>query len=161
MILRILKKMIFLKIWAFLTLVFFCILKFKKTLLLEVVVLLLREWIQEIKRMMMMHSTHSLFLTCTQGSRLYLHNVQLINIYTMYRQSLIESLAEIIKIHDLLSGPVSCSWWRIPIQSGPLPGSNCPTLWLLHLSPLSHTLSPHYTIYNDDIYNHSLLCPGQ
>jgi hypothetical protein len=25
-----------------------------------------REWIQEIKRMMMMYSTHGLFLTCTQ-----------------------------------------------------------------------------------------------
>jgi hypothetical protein len=34
---------------------------------------LLREWIQEIKHMMMMKSMHGLFLTCTQRSCLYLH----------------------------------------------------------------------------------------
>jgi hypothetical protein len=65
-------------------------------------------------------------LTCTQKSRLYLPNVQSIDIYTMYRLSLIELLAEITKIPNLHGGPVSCSWWRIPIHSGPLPGSNCP-----------------------------------
>jgi hypothetical protein len=32
-----------------------------------------REWFQEIKRMITVHSTHGLFLTCTQGSCLYLH----------------------------------------------------------------------------------------
>ncbi len=37
----------------------------------------------------------------------------------------------------LLGELVSCSWWRIPIHSGPLPGSNCPALWLLPPSPLS------------------------
>ncbi len=37
-----------------------------------------REWFQEIKRMMTVHSTHGLFLTCTQESHLYLHNEQLI-----------------------------------------------------------------------------------
>jgi hypothetical protein len=103
------------------------------------------------------------FLTCTQESRLYLNNVQLINIFTMYRQLLIEPLVEIIRNPNLLGGPISCSWWLIPIHSGPLPGSNCPTLWLLTLSPFSHTLSPHYTIYNDDISNHclfGLLRPG-
>ncbi len=47
----------------------------------------------------------------------------------MYRWSLIKPLAEIIKHQDLLGGPISCSWWWIPIHSGPLPGSNCPTLW--------------------------------
>ncbi len=87
-----------------------------------------REWFQEIKRMIMMHSTHGLFLTSTQESRLYLHNVQLIAIYTTDRQSSIEPLVEIIKNPDLLGGPVSCSWWQIPIHSSPLPDSNCPTL---------------------------------
>jgi hypothetical protein len=96
------------------------------------------------------------FLICTQESRLYLNNVQLINIFTMYRQLLIEPLVEIIRNPNLLGGPISCSWWLIPIHSGPLPGSNCPTLWLLTLSPFSHILSPHYTIYNDDISNHCL-----
>jgi hypothetical protein len=32
-----------------------------------------REWFQEIKHMMAVHSTLGLLLTCTQGSRLYLH----------------------------------------------------------------------------------------
>jgi hypothetical protein len=39
-------------------------------------VLLPREWFQEIKRMMMVHSMHGLFLTCTQESNLYLHKIQ-------------------------------------------------------------------------------------
>ncbi len=59
----------------------------------------------------------------------YLHNVQTV---------IIEPLAKLINNPDLLGGPVFCSWWQNLIHSGPLPGSNCPTLWLLHLSPLSH-----------------------
>ncbi len=43
--------------------------------LMYISVSLPREWFQEIKRIMMMHSTHGLFLTCTQESRLSLHNV--------------------------------------------------------------------------------------
>jgi hypothetical protein len=73
---------------------------------------------------------------------------QLIDIYTNYRQSLLNPL-QIIKNPNLLGRPVSCSWWKIPIHSGPLPGSYCPTLWLLPLSPLPHPLSPHYTTNND------------
>jgi hypothetical protein len=50
------------------------------------IVSLPQEWFQEIKRMMVMHSTHGLFLTCTQISFIftqctvnqYLHNVQTI-----------------------------------------------------------------------------------
>jgi hypothetical protein len=52
---------------------------------LVVVVSLPREWFQEIKRMMMVHSTHGLFLACTQESCLYLHNIQLFNIHTIYK----------------------------------------------------------------------------
>jgi hypothetical protein len=77
---------------------------------------------------MVMHSMHGLFLTGTQKSRLYLHNLQSIDIYTMYRQSLIEPIVKITKIPNLIGGPISGSWWQIPIQSGPLPVSNCPTL---------------------------------
>ncbi len=68
-----------------------------------------REWFQEIKRMMMVHSTHGLFLTCTQESHLYLHTVQLIDIHAMYRQLLLNPLQKIIKNPDLLEGPLSCS----------------------------------------------------
>ncbi len=46
------------------------------------------EWFQEIKCMMVMHSTCGLFLTFTQKSCLYLQNVQSTNIYTMYKQPL-------------------------------------------------------------------------
>jgi hypothetical protein len=33
-----------------------------------------REYTQEIKRMLMVQTTHGLFLTCTKNSSLYLHN---------------------------------------------------------------------------------------
>jgi hypothetical protein len=111
--------------------------------------------------MITVHSTHGLFLTYTQESCLYLHSVQLVDIYTVYKKSLIEPPAKVQNNPNLLGRPVSCSWWRIPIHSGPLPGCNCPTLWLLPLSPLSHSVNPHDTTYNDDINNHGLLCPGQ
>jgi hypothetical protein len=61
---------------------------------------------------------------------------------------------------DLLGRPVSSSWLRSPIHSGPLPGSNCPTQWLLPLSPLPHPFSPLCSIHNDDINNLGLLCLG-
>ncbi len=47
-----------------------------------------REWFEEIKSMMTVHSTHGLFFNYTQESPLYLHIVQLVNIHTMYKQSL-------------------------------------------------------------------------
>jgi hypothetical protein len=109
---------------------------------------------------MTVHSMPGLFLTCTHCSCLSWHNVQLIVIYIMYRTVITEPLAKVIKNPDLLGGPVFCSGWRIPIHSGPLPGNYCPTLWLLPLSPLPHPLSPHYTIYHNDIDNPNLLCPG-
>jgi hypothetical protein len=102
------------------------------------------EWFQEIKHMRAVHSTHGLFFNCTQCTiNRYLHDVQAIDN---------QPVAEIIRNQNLLGGPVSCSWWQIPIHSGPLPGSNYPILWLL---PLSHSLNPHYTIYTDDMNNYS------
>jgi hypothetical protein len=56
--------------------------------LLLITVSLPREWFQEIKHMMTMHSTHGLFLTCTQESHLYSHTGQLIDIYTKYSNRL-------------------------------------------------------------------------
>ncbi len=50
---------------------------------------------------MKVQSTHGLFLTCTQKSHLYLHNVQLINIYTIHTQLLLNILQKIIKNPDL------------------------------------------------------------
>ncbi len=45
----------------------------------------------------------------------------------------------------LLGGPMSCSWWRIPIQSGPLLETNCPHPYFPnpphpHLPPLAPTI---------------------
>ncbi len=54
--------------------------------ILKFTVSLPREWIQEIKRMMTVYSTHGLFLTCTQRFCLYLHNIQIFNIHTIYKQ---------------------------------------------------------------------------
>ncbi len=105
-----------------------------------------REWFQEIKCMMPVHSIHGLLLTCTQESCLYLNHVQLIDIYTMYRKLLSNPLQKKIKNPNLLGEPVSCPWWRIPIHSGPLSGSNWPTLWLLPFSPLSYP-SAHITLF--------------
>ncbi len=56
---------------------------------LRVIVSLPREWFQEINPMMIVHTTHGLFLTYTQESYLYLHNIQLINIHTMYIHAII------------------------------------------------------------------------
>jgi hypothetical protein len=53
--------------------------------------------------MMMMYSTHGLFLTCTQISRLYLHMHNQM-IFTQCTQLLIEPLAEITKSPTYLEG---------------------------------------------------------
>jgi hypothetical protein len=50
----------------------------------NLVVSLPRGCFQEIECMMVMNFMHGLFLTCTQRSCLYLHDTQLINIYTTY-----------------------------------------------------------------------------
>jgi hypothetical protein len=52
-----------------------------------VILSLPREVFQEIKCTMTVHFMHGLFLTWTQGSRLYLHNIQPFTIHTMYKQS--------------------------------------------------------------------------
>ncbi len=68
----------------------------------------------------------------------YLHNEHAV---------IIKPLAKITRNPSYILGrPASCSWWRIPIHSGPLSGNNCPTLWLLPLSPLSHP-SAHITLF--------------
>jgi hypothetical protein len=120
-----------------------------------------QEWIQEIKRMMMMYSTHGLFLTCTQKSHLYLLDIQILNlnIHTIYKQSFfIKPRAKIIMNLHFLGGPASCFLnshppWSPVWSQLPHPLAFAPfTLFPPH--------SPHYTIYKDDINNHGLLCPG-
>jgi hypothetical protein len=79
-----------------------------------VIVSLPREWFQEIKRMMMLHSTHGLFFYLhTRISFIFTH-AQLYDTYKMSRQLLLNPL-QIIKNPDWLRRPDFCSWWRIPI----------------------------------------------
>ncbi len=66
--------------------------------------------------------------------------------YFIFTHNFIEPLAKTMKNPYLLGGPASCSWWKIRIHSVPLSGNNCPTLWLLPLSPLSHP-SVHITLF--------------
>ncbi len=83
----------------------------------------------------MMHSMHGLFLTCTQN---------LVYIYTVHNQLSIKKplceKKEKKRTPKLLGSPMFCSWWRIPIQSGFLSGSNCPPFFLtLHPFPTPTT----------------------
>ncbi len=85
----------------------------------------------------------------------------------MYNQSIFTQCTTIVnwtpcrnnKIPDLLGGPMSSLWQRIPIHSGPLPVSNCPPFdsYPFHQSPPPQ---PQYTINSDDINNHGLLRLG-
>jgi hypothetical protein len=43
----------------------------------------------------------------------------------------------------LLGRPMFCSWWRIPIHSGPLPGITCPLLTFQSPLTPSHPFSPY------------------
>jgi hypothetical protein len=63
------------------------------------------------------------------------------------------------KFPDLLGGPMSCLWWRIPIHLLPCLLATAPPFdsYPLHPSPPPQ---PHYTIYSDVIDNHSLLHLG-
>ncbi len=106
-----------------------------------------------------LYSTHGLFLTCTQKSHLYLHNIHMLNIYTMYSSLFIKPFTN--NKESLLTW--SASFLLVVANfhpPWPHSGSICPTPWLLPLSPLSplsHPLSPHYIVYKDDINNHGLL----
>ncbi len=57
---------------------------------------------------------------------------------------------------------MSCSWWLIPIQSGPLLETNCPHPYFPNplLTP-THPLGPVLYMYNDDVNNPSILDPEQ
>jgi hypothetical protein len=85
-----------------------------------------REWFQENKRMVWfifnLHPRVS-FVFIQRTVDQYLHNV--------HTCSFIEPLAKIIRTP-------TCSLGQIPIHSGPLSSNNCPTLWLLPLSPFTH-----------------------
>jgi hypothetical protein len=87
-----------------------------------------------------MLTTHGLFLTCTQ--KFYLH------IYTTHNQLFGHNpLSPSVKGErnpHLLGRLMACSWWRIPIHSGPLPDINCPPLTFQSPLTPSHPFGPYY-----------------
>jgi hypothetical protein len=124
-----------------------------------ILVSLLRECTQEIECMMMMYSTHGLFLTCTQKYCLYLNGIQIFNIHTVYKQSLSNHLQQQQRTSTFLEGQFLARGDKFPSTLVPSLVTTAPPLSLHHFYPLS-TLDPHYTVYKDDINNHGLLCPG-
>jgi hypothetical protein len=107
-----------------------CWIRFTATLFLNTIVSLPREWFQEIKRMMVMHSTHGLFLSCT-------HN--LIYIYITYNQSLIKTPCQGKKEQE---NPNLLAWCESPSTLVPCLLATAPPLDAEPLSPLSHPFSP-------------------
>ncbi len=67
----------------------------------------------------------------------------------MYKQPLIEPFAELMKIPNLLGGTMSCSWWRTPIHSSPLPASNCPPFDSYPLHPLVFFVRDKYKAFQN------------
>ncbi len=83
-------------------------------------------------------------------------------LYIIHNQSLIKTPCQGKKEKEnpyLRGGPVFWCW--IPIHSGPLSGSNCPTPWIRPPFNPFPPLQSYYTIYNDDINNYGLLRLGQ
>ncbi len=74
-------------------------------------VLLPREWIQEIKRMMMMYFTHGLFLTCTQKISFVFtgHVSRYLQMYNNF-QSKKNPCFNKVTPYYLLGEPPFCSW---------------------------------------------------
>jgi hypothetical protein len=126
----------------------------------EVSVSLPREWFQEIKHMMTVNSTHGLFLTCTQESHLYLHNIQLTNIYTMCMQLLLNPLTKVIRTPSYLVGQFLSHGDKSPSTLVPCLVATATPFCSGPFTPFS-PLSPYYTIYKSVINNHGLLRPGQ
>ncbi len=114
------------------------------------------EQFQEIKRMMMMHSTHGLFSTSTQN---------LIYIYMTYNQSSIKK-TPLWKRKKRKETQMFLEVWyfahggKSPSTLIPCLVATAPPLILIPFTPLP-PLQPHYTIYSDDINNHGLLHLGQ
>jgi hypothetical protein len=112
-----------------------------------------RERFQEIKRMMMKHSTHCLFLTCTQN---------FVYIYTIHNQSLTEPPCEKKKITPTyLEGRCLAYGGESPSILVPCLEATAPPFDSNPLHPFP-TPSACITLhYNDDINNLGLLRRGQ
>jgi hypothetical protein len=117
------------------------------------IVSLPRDRFQEIKRMMMKHSTHGLFLTCTQN---------LVFIYTKHNQSLIEPPCEKkMRTPIYLEGRCLAHGGESPSTLVPSLKATAPPFDSNPFHPFP-TPSAQITLhYNSDINNLGLLCPGQ
>jgi hypothetical protein len=118
------------------------------------------EWIQEIKCMMTVYSTNCLFISCTQKSHLYLHSTQIFNIHIVYKQFYCTPCKNNKKTPTYLEGQLLARSDEFPSTLVPYLVTTAPPLAFAPLTSYP-PLSPHYTIYNDGIHNHSLLRPGQ
>ncbi len=121
-----------------------------------------REWIQGNKRMTMMYFMHGSFLTCTQKSHLYLHNMHS-GIYTMYKQTSIK--APCIKKNPRFTyfeGQLLARGDEFPSTLVPSLVTTFPPLGFNPFHPffiLQFTLQ--YLLVQSDIKNHSLFHLGQ
>ncbi len=109
---------------------------------------------------MMMQTTHGLFLTCMQKFYIY--------IYTTHNQLFGHkrhkpSFKGKGKTPHLLGRPMSCSWWRIPINSAPLSGINCPPLTFQSPLTPTHPLGPYffYNLFTKSTDIHCRYCTGK
>jgi hypothetical protein len=119
-----------------------------------------REWIQESKCMITVNSTHGLFLTCTQKSHLYLHSIKVFNIHIMYKQLYLTLCKKTKRNPTYLERQLLASGDKVPSTLVPCLVTTALPLASTPFTPFPPR-SPHYTIYNDDIHNHGLLCPGR
>jgi hypothetical protein len=95
-----------------------------------------RVWVQEIKHTPMMYITHGLFLTCTQKYCFIYKSC--IKIFTKCTAFLVRTNPLYQQLHNpayLLGEPASLLVVTHPIHPCLWSANNCPTLWLLPLSP--------------------------
>jgi hypothetical protein len=118
--------------------------------------------IQEIKRMLLVHLTHGLFLTWTQKSH-YIHS----SYFTTFTCHILSYPTQPLTFHNIpyftyLENQLLFSCWRIPIHPCLWSANNCPTPCFAPLTLSQPTVYiTNYIIYIDDISNLGHLRLGQ
>ncbi len=100
--------------------------------------------VQEIKRMVVVYFMHGLFLTCTQNLLIFTnHSLKYLQDVQHFHPTRPLALLKKQPHFTYLKSQLLCSWWRIPIPYL-WSANNCPTPWLLPVSPF-HT--PQFKIH--------------
>jgi hypothetical protein len=105
-------------------------------LFMIVIVSLPRGWIQEIKRMTVHISCMDYFLPAHRKSSVFTSHASryIYKCTTIFKEN--NPLVPIkLLCFSYLESQLLCLWWRIPIHPFLWSVNNCPTLWLLPLSP--------------------------